>query len=109
MTQWSKVIEKNWDAIVEAMAKAAKDAGELDGDGILRVELNSDGTVDTYVTFQNITSADVYNGDAIRIKDYYGGDCWSEDWADSYDADYELDMFQQDLQSREKMAEEWGN
>ncbi|MBR1660278.1 MAG: hypothetical protein IJ705_08170 [Oscillospiraceae bacterium] len=85
MTQWSKIIEDNWDAITDAMQKAAHDVGEGDGGSILRVELNADGTVDTYWTFEGITSAAVHEGTALRIADYYGGECWSEEWADIYD------------------------
>ena len=51
--KWSKVIEDNWDAITAAMQKAAHDVGESDGESILRVELNEDGTVNVYIPPDN--------------------------------------------------------
>ena len=82
--EWSNVIEGNWDVIVAAMKKAAQEVSESNGESILRVELNEYGTVDSYWTQENITSAAVRNGTAIKIKDFQGGDYWSEDWCEGY-------------------------
>ncbi len=107
---WSKIIEAKWDAINDAMQKAAHDAGEGDGDSDLRVELNADGTIHTYWTQMRSTSADVYNGNAIRVADYFGGEFWDEEWADNYDAAYDLDALLNDVRFQEKnkeKAERW--
>lgn len=102
MTKWSKLIEDNWETITDAMQKAAKAVGEGDGESVLRVEFNRDGTVDTYWTFQNIVSNAVRDGVAFPIKDYYGGEYWNEEWADTYDAAFDLEMILHNVQQNEK-------
>ena len=106
MTQWSKIIEDNRDAVLAAMQEAAREVGEGDGESILRVELNEDGSVNTYWTQENITSDAVHDGTAIRIKNYYGGEYWSEDWADEYDAAADLDEVLYFARQGEKFAED---
>ena len=98
MTNWKEIIEANWDAVVEAMQKAAHDVGEGDGGSVLRVELSEDGKLETYWTFENITSPEVRDGKAIVIGTYYGGDVWTEEWADTYDATFGLEMLLEHLQ-----------
>lgn len=98
MTNWKEIIETNWDTAVEAMQKAAQDVGGSDGESELRVELAEDGTVSTYWTFRNIISPEVRGGTAIVLGRYYGGEYWSEDWADTYDAACALEMLVEHLQ-----------
>lgn len=98
MKNWKEIIEANWDAAVEAMQKAAWDVEGSDGGSELRVELTEDGKVSTYWTFQNIISPEVREGEAIVIGRYYGGEAWSEDWADTYDAAFDLEMLLGHLQ-----------
>ena len=91
--EWAKLIDAKWDSLTEAMRKAAYDIGDGDGKSILRVELNKDGNISTYWAFEGQTSADVFNGNAIVISNYYGGDKWTPEWAEDYDAVAMLDDF----------------
>lgn len=94
MKDWSAIIEANWDACVEAMKKAAHDVGDSDGQSALRIELGADGTVSAYWTSPEIISAEVRNGEAMLLWTYYGGEAWSEEWADEYDAAADLEFRQ---------------
>ena len=94
MTNWYEVIEANWNACIEAMDKAAHDVGESDGGNILRVELADDGTVSSYWTLPEIISAEVKNGKALLIWNYIGGEAWTPEWADTYDATPDLEARQ---------------
>lgn len=92
-TNWVKVIDDNWDTLTHAMTRSAYEIGNGDGDSIIRVELEDNGHVSSYWTTEGITSADVRDGKAIVIASYYGGDCWTPEWAEEYDAAAVLDDF----------------
>ena len=99
--KWSKVIEDNWDAILETMQEAAQDYGSPDDDNVLRVELDRNGSVSAYWTSEDFISADVRNGVAIKIKDYYVGEYWGSAQSDNDDAVADLESILFFIRERE--------
>ena len=109
MIKWSKVIEDNWDAITDAMQKASRNAGSYDNDSRLVITVDKSGTIETVCTFDGVLTPEERNGDAIAVRKYYGGECWSEDWAGEYDAAVDLDHILQEMHNAEELAEYYGN
>lgn len=70
MAQWVKLLEENLDRVVDTLEASAKEMIGGDTDKVYRVELNADGSMVSYWTRADISSAGVQNGTARVLYDF---------------------------------------
>ena len=71
MAQWGKLLEENYDKVVDALETAAKEMIGGDPDSVYRLEINDDGSMKAYWTQEDTNSADALNGTARVVYDFH--------------------------------------